>query len=141
VITAQRRTWHDCRISEVENTELRLSIAGEGAEQHLRALFGWLGSEDELRGQLELRNRPIVPGQMGGVLDVLVVALGSGGAGTVLARSLSTWLTQTRADVTVTVTTTAEGQEVKVDTRRARDAEAVIRGVKELLEPRHPDQR
>lgn len=126
---------------DMENTELRLRIAGEDAEQHLRALYGWLRREDELRGQVELRNRPIVPGQMGGVLDVLAVALGSGGAGAVLARSLSTWLTQTRADVTVTVTTTATSREVKVDTRRARDPLAVIREVKELVEPHHLDQQ
>jgi hypothetical protein len=118
---------------EKGNAELRLRIAGEDAEQHLRALYGWLNREDELRGQAELRSRPIAPGQMGGLLDVLAVSLGGGGA-VALGRALCTWLTQTRADVTVTVTNTAESQEIKLDVQRARDPEALIRQVQELAE-------
>ncbi|WP_410671592.1 effector-associated constant component EACC1 [Amycolatopsis sp. cmx-4-68] len=124
---------------EVEDTELRLRVTGEEAAPRLRALHSWLGREDELRGRVKLRNRPIAPGEMGGVADVLTVALGSSGAGAVLirslARSVSMWLTQSRADVTVTVTTTAESRKVEVDVRRARDPEAVLRSVEELLDP------
>ncbi|WP_410608051.1 effector-associated constant component EACC1 [Amycolatopsis sp. lyj-109] len=122
-----------------DDTELRLRIIGEDAASRLRSLHHWLGHEDDLRGRVELRNRPIAPGEMGGVVDVLTVALGSSGAGAVLirslARSVSTWLTQSRADVSVTVTTTGETREVKVDVRRARDPEAVLRSVEQLLEP------
>lgn len=122
-----------------DDTELRLRITGEDAASRLRSLHRWLGHEDELRGRVELRNRPIAPGEMGGVVDVLTVAIGSSGAGAVLirslARSVSTWLTQSRADVSVTVTTDGQTREVKVDVRRARDPEAVLRSVEELLEP------
>jgi hypothetical protein len=62
------------------------------------------------------------------------VTLGTGGAGVVLAQSLSTWLTQRRTDVTVTVKA-RDGREVSVDVRRARDPQAVIREVASLVEP------
>ncbi|MEU3777368.1 hypothetical protein AB0F11_30030 [Streptomyces sp. NPDC032472] len=44
-------------------------------------------------------------------------SLSSGSAGAVLVRSLTTWLTQRRADVKVTVTA-AGGRRVSVDVRR-----------------------
>jgi hypothetical protein len=111
---------------------LRLAVQGAEVQSELRALYEWLTREEGLRGYLELRNQPILPGQMGGVVDVLVVTLGAGGAGTVLARSLSTWLTQRHADITVAVKA-PDGREVTVDVRRARDPEAVIREVGALI--------
>jgi hypothetical protein len=115
-------------------SELHLVVSGVGADSQLRSLREWLLREDDLRGCLELRNRPVAPDQMGGVLDLLAVTLGTGGAGVVLAQSLSTWLTQRRTDVTVTVKA-RDGREVSVDVRRARDPQAVIREVASLVEP------
>ena len=44
------------------------------------------------------------PGEMGGAVDVLVIAAGTGGVLTVLANSLSVWLAKPRrSSVTVTV--------------------------------------
>lgn len=117
-----------------DRIELYLDVAGSERERELRALRSWLAREDELRGRLTLRSRPIEPDELGGVLDVLVVALGSGGAGAVLAGSLSTWLTQRRVDITVTVTT-SDGRDITVDVRRARDPQAVIGAIHALLEP------
>ncbi|QYN18875.1 hypothetical protein [Amycolatopsis sp. DSM 110486] len=115
-------------------SELHLVVRGHGEDSQLRALREWLLREDDLRGCLELRNRPVGPDQMGGVLDLLAVTLGTGGAGVVLAQSLSTWLTQRRTDVTVTVKA-QDGREVSVDVRRALDPQAVIREVASLVEP------
>lgn len=70
---------------------------------------------------------------MGGAVEVLEVALGSGGVGVVLIRALCAWLTQRRSDVTVTVTVPS-GDQMRVDVKRARDPEAVIREVGSLLE-------
>jgi hypothetical protein len=137
-----RHRWHDGRMSMINEQpgdvraasefELHLTAHGDDAVRLVRTLRTWLELEDELRGRLELRNKPILPGQMGGVVDVLAVTLGTGGAGAVLAASLSTWLTQRRADVTVIVKA-PDGREVSVDVRRARDPEAVIREVGALL--------
>jgi hypothetical protein len=112
--------------------EIYLDVSGSDRESHLHALRSWLTGEDELRGRLTLRSHQIEAGQMGGILDVLVVALGSGGAGAVLAGSLSTWLTQRRVDLTVTVST-PDGRHVTVDVRRARDPQAVTREIQTLL--------
>jgi hypothetical protein len=58
---------------ETLESELRLTVAGDDAELHLRMLREWLASEDELRCRVELWNQPIAPGYMGGVVDVLAV--------------------------------------------------------------------
>ncbi|MFG2358346.1 hypothetical protein [Streptomyces sp. NPDC048521] len=115
---------------------LRLHVSAEPgveAEAHLVSLRDWLAAEEALRGRVELLAHTPQPGQMGAALDVLVVALGSGGAGAVLARSLSTWLVQRRADVTVRLSR-GDGQEVTVEVRRTSDPQAVIGAVGQLLE-------
>lgn len=65
---------------------------------------------------------------MGAVSDALIVALSSGGAATVLAHSVPTWLKQQRSDVTIEIHD-PHGREVTVTAKRVADAEAVIRRV------------
>lgn len=130
------RTWHHLPVIN-EDATLRLRVSGEDAEHQLRELRDWLDREDELRGEVRLRNRPIEPGQMGGLLDVIEVAVGSGGAVAVLAKSLSVWLTQNRADVKVTVMPTEHGPQIVVDSKRARDAQAMVREIGELAAKLH----
>jgi hypothetical protein len=120
--------------------ELQLRVDGDDADRHLRALHTWLRREDEFRGRVALRNRPIEDGQMGGALDFLIILVGSG-TGVTLARSLSTWLTQNRADVKVTIAIDDKGRKVTVDARRAKDVPELIREVKGLLEPDPTDQQ
>lgn len=115
-------------------SELALAVHGAEAEQHMRLLYDWLTLEDELRGRLRLRSLPVVEGEMGGVLDVLTVALGAGGTGALIARSVSTWLSQRRADVTVTVKA-PDGREVTIDVQRSQDPLAIIREVERLAAP------
>ncbi len=77
---------------------------------------------------------------MGGVLDVLMVALGSGGAVAALATSVSTWLSQPRrADVKLTVTAES-GRHIELDARRIRDPAVLLREVERLLRPESPEQ-
>jgi hypothetical protein len=92
----------------------------------LRALHRWLQQEDELRGRVAIENATPARGEMGAVADFLVVAVGSGGAITVLASSISVWLRHRKSDITVELTETESGRTVKVTAARA-DAEAVIR--------------
>jgi hypothetical protein len=114
------------------SSELRLTVAGEASQEHLRGLRDWLAHEEALRGRLELRGDAPSPGHMGAALDVLVVALGSGGAGAVLARSVTTWLVQRRVDVKVTVKS-PDGGHLEVDVKRAADPERVIAELHTLL--------
>lgn len=115
-----------------QSTETELQI--EVPPEHLSALATWLGSEEALRGRIRAVRQAPGPGQMGALVDLLTVALSSGGAGVVLVRSLCTWLTQNRADVTVLIKG-ADGREVLVDVRRASDASAVMRDVAALTGP------
>lgn len=68
---------------------------------------------------------------MGGVVDVLTVAFGSGGVGAVLAGSLSTWLVNRRADIKLTVTGRG-GDKLELDARRVRDVAEVLRDMERL---------
>ncbi|WP_340377277.1 hypothetical protein U5640_20830 [Streptomyces sp. SS7] len=124
------------------SSEIQLSLGGQDIDvlndtDQLRSLRTWLMLEDPLRGAVTLPAAAPEPGHMGGVVDVLTVAVGSGGAAAVLARSLTTWLIQRRTDVTVTLTG-EDGRQVKVDVRRARHPEAVIREVVALTEMPDP---
>ncbi|MGH3853436.1 MAG: effector-associated constant component EACC1 [Pseudonocardiaceae bacterium] len=109
-----------------------LSISAEDSDA-LRSLLDWLRHEDALRGRVRAAHAPVRPGEMGGLLEVLEVALGSGGAGAVLATSVSTWLSQPRrADVKLTVTA-EDGRHIELDARRVRDPAVLLREVERLL--------
>ncbi|GHE98970.1 hypothetical protein GCM10014715_63950 [Streptomyces spiralis] len=112
---------------------LRITVAD--APDALQSLYDWLRLEDEFRGRLRLApSAPGTGGEMGGLLDVLTIALGSGGAGAVLARSLSTWLTHRHADVKVTVKG-PDGRSVEVDAHLVRgDVPGLIREITRLVD-------
>lgn len=63
-----------------------------GADGDLAALGEWLQGEDEFRGRIRAVRGAIGETELGPVVELLTVALGAGGAGTVLASSLKTWL-------------------------------------------------
>lgn len=89
-----------------------------------RSLGSWLRAEDRLRGQVTTVPPPgstIQAGEMSaGGEDVLVVAVGSGGAAMLLIQSIADWLAHRREDVTVTLTLPG-GSSAELDVRRARD--------------------
>lgn len=116
-------------------TVLISTAPGEAEATHLVSLRDWLAAEELLRGRVYFPAQSLRPGEMGAALDVLAVALGSGGAGAVLARSLSTWLVQRRADVIVRLSR-KDGQDVVVEVHRSSDPQAVINSVGQLLESR-----
>lgn len=68
------------------------------------SLRDWLVREPLFRGGVYVENRVVEPGDMGTLEDVLIVALGSGGAATVLAKSVSVWLQQRRSGLSVQIT-------------------------------------
>ena len=84
--------------------ETRLVVEGAGSAAELASLNEWLRRTDELRGRVRPVPKVPAPGEMGGAIDVLVVAAGAGGVLTVLANSLSVWLSRPRrSSVTVAV--------------------------------------
>ncbi|MEV6340283.1 hypothetical protein AB0M12_36845 [Nocardia vinacea] len=79
-------------------------LGGRDPHEEFMSLRDWLGREPQFRGGVRAAERVVKPGEMGTLEDVLIVALGSGGAATVLARSVSVWLQQRRSGLSVRVT-------------------------------------
>jgi Effector Associated Constant Component 1 len=70
-----------------------VGIRVDGSNDELRLLAQWLRYEDELRGSVELANRPPETGEMsGGLVDTVVVGLTSTSVITTVVKSLFTWL-------------------------------------------------
>ena len=92
--------------------DAQIRIAG-GTGEELAALGEWLGCEDELRGRIRAVRGPIGETDLGAVTELLTVALGAGGAGTVLASSLKTWLVARRTTAKITVE--SAGRSVTLD--------------------------
>lgn len=84
------------------DAQIRLSGGDKIAET--AALWQWLCGERQLAGRVRAVTPPPGEGELGGAVELLSVALGSGGAVAVLARSLSVWLQSRRSGVKVTVT-------------------------------------
>jgi outer membrane lipoprotein SlyB len=101
----------------------------------LRSLLDWLRQDDEVRGRLSFAPRCTPSGgQMGGVVDVLTVALGSGGAGAALAGALSTWLASRKVEIELTLTGPG-GNRLVLKARHGRDVAEVVRELERLVNP------
>ncbi|NYH41674.1 hypothetical protein HNR22_001401 [Micromonospora jinlongensis] len=98
-----------------------------------RSLASWLRAEDRLRGQVTAAPAPGATAptdeMSAGATDVLLVAVGSGGAVMVLVQSIAGWLTHRREDVTVKLTL-PDGSSAELDVRRARDMDQVTTLIK-----------
>jgi hypothetical protein len=110
--------------------DLRISLA-DGDLADLESLQDWLGQERELTGRVRLSGSAPRRGELGTLVDVLVVALGSGGAISVLAASLKNWLSlPRRSDITIKIDR-ADGSSVTIDAKRVAarqaDLESIIR--------------
>jgi membrane-associated two-gene conflict system component 1 (EACC1) len=99
------------------------------ASAEIRSLFRWLRRDDDLPGTT-VRLAPAAPGpeHMGAASDVLVVALGSGGVGAVLARSLSVWVQHRTSDLKLTFR--GEKGTVELDGKRIKDPAAIIEALR-----------
>jgi hypothetical protein len=107
--------------------DVQIRITGGDQADELAALWRWLQEESGLRGNVRPIASPVGAGELGGAIDLITVALGSGGAGVALAQTLSAWLRTRYSDVKVTVS--AEGRSVEVEARRVKDAVSLLREV------------
>ena len=71
--------------------DAQIRVVG-GTDGDLAALGEWLQGESELRGRIHTVHGAIGETELGSIVELLTVAVGAGGAGTVLASSLKTWL-------------------------------------------------
>ena len=109
-----------------------VSVTGGDEVAEQAALWEWLLDEPGLRGTLSKETLPAGPGRLSTGTELLTVALGSGGAVAVLARSLSTWLRTRRPGLTLTVTVngrSARLQAPNADERHVEEALAILREI------------
>jgi Effector Associated Constant Component 1 len=93
----------------------------------LTSLLRWLNEEDSLRGAVELTERESIGDRLGVPVELLTVALGGGGAGSVLASSLKTWLRNQRTSMKLTVK--AKGRTVIVKLDNISNTEALLSAI------------
>jgi hypothetical protein len=110
--------------------EIRLSVA-DGDRAELESLEAWLRGERGLAGRVKLAGARPREGELGALSDALVVAVGSGGAISVLAASLKTWLSLPRkSDVHIHIHR-RDGASVEIDAKQIAagsiDVESMIR--------------
>lgn len=97
----------------------------------LAALLEWLRGEPGLAGAVREVRPPPGPGELGGAVEALVVALGPGGAAGALAGSLFGWLRTRRPSLKVTVTKDTRSVTVEASEVRDSDVLSVLRGALE----------
>lgn len=101
----------------------------------LRSLADWLSATAELRGHISLFERVTESEHMGGILEAVTIAVSSGGAATVLIRSLFTWLTQRQRGATLRLDLTKpDGQETHLEIDGIQDPDGVIDKVLKFLD-------
>ncbi|MFE3960270.1 hypothetical protein ACFXPS_39595 [Nocardia sp. NPDC059091] len=71
--------------------QLDITVTSGRPVEDLASLGQWLRKERDLAGGVSLARKPPSEEELGGVWDVLSVAVGSGGTFAVLARSLEVW--------------------------------------------------
>jgi len=98
--------------------------------EELRSLFTWLCEEEEFRGRVRLVEVAPGPGTLGGWPEVVTVALGEGGAVTVLASAVMSWIRHRTSDLTCTLTR-SDGTSVELTATRVRGAD--LAGLGELV--------
>ncbi|MBM7772383.1 hypothetical protein JOD54_002587 [Actinokineospora baliensis] len=104
-----------------------------GTDDDLRDLATWLRDEDDLRGRVQVRNAPVAPGEMGGVIEALTLLLGGGGAG-VLIRSVFTYLTTRRKAVVFDLELKDGDKELKVKLTNESRVEDVLAQAESFFE-------
>ena len=95
--------------------DVQIRIVG-GSGEELAALGEWLQGEDELRGRIRIVHGVIGETELGPVPELLTVALGAGGAGTVLASSLKTWLLTRRTTAKIIVESATRAVTLDIET-------------------------
>jgi membrane-associated two-gene conflict system component 1 (EACC1) len=112
--------------------DVTVSVVGrDGAAEEIRSLFTWLAGEEKFRGRVRLVEVAPQPGTLGGWPEALVVALGQGGAVTVLASAVIAWIRHRTSDMKCTLTR-PDGTSVELTAIRVRSTD--LTGVGDLVE-------
>jgi hypothetical protein len=109
--------------------KVRISFPDDDRAAELESLDAWLRGEPELAGHVSVAGAKPRAGELGALADALIISVGSGGALSVLAMSLSTWLSQPRrSDVRIRIQAeTGEVVEISADRVNVDQVEALLR--------------
>ncbi|MFD8595210.1 hypothetical protein ACFV1L_09435 [Kitasatospora sp. NPDC059646] len=107
--------------------DARITVVGDEDGDGLSSLHAWLVAQDGLRGRVRVERRPIGATELGAAVDLLSVALGAGGAGSVLGTALVTWLRSRRTSAKITVQVGDRSVTLEIDT--LRDTTALLEQV------------
>ncbi|MFD4444740.1 hypothetical protein ACFWPK_33670 [Nocardia sp. NPDC058519] len=111
------------------DTDVIVAVSGGDGIAGTESLIAWLRQEPELRGRIHAVSSEPGDGEMGSVVDVATVAVGAGGAVSMLAMSLKTWLAQPRrSDVSIEIRH-PDGRSVVIDAKRVDDVDALLNTV------------
>jgi hypothetical protein len=108
----------------------QIRVSGRDDIEEVGDLWEWLRAERGLAGAVRAVHSGPGETELGGALEMLTVAVSSGGAATVLAQSLTAWLRTRRATVAITVATKARTVTVNASNL---DAEAVVPLLQQVL--------
>jgi hypothetical protein len=112
---------------------LRLSVESGDAASDFEELSDWLRQEEGLRGLITEEDAAPTPGELGTAIDVLIAAVGSSGALTVLLSSLQAFIATRGSDISIRLMGKG-GREVTVDAKRVKDPGTFLRDVRSLIE-------
>lgn len=101
----------------------RLSIEGHTDSDDLRSLSSFLAQEPQLRGRLQLVDSLPPAGSLGAVTDVVMVAVGSGGALTALTGAAAVWL-QSRGSAIKIRLQDSSGRSAEIDADKVKGVDA-----------------
>ncbi|MER5385505.1 hypothetical protein ABT040_35480 [Streptomyces sp. NPDC002688] len=112
-----------------------LAVDGSEGPDSLADLISWLNDETLLRGRV--RTHAPVPGtgELGGWTDIVVIAVGAGGALTTLARALSVYLQQPRRSTVRVKVVAPDGRRTEVTVEHTKDLTAVEDLLRTALHP------
>jgi hypothetical protein len=102
-------------------------------DEDLRRLAGWLRDEDELRGRVRAADGPSRPGEMGGALEAVSVAITSATL-PVFFRSLFDWLARSREARRVSFTLTLGKKTLELECGSEDSFEKVLTQARDFLD-------
>jgi hypothetical protein len=116
---------------------LRIRVQASNDVQALESLADWLRGEPDLAGRVRLAPAELREGELGALAEAVVVGVGSGGAISVLATSLKTWLAHPRRSDIRVVLEGPDDRKVEIDARRAKgeDVDRLLRTILDVQDP------
>jgi hypothetical protein len=119
--------------------QVRISVTG-GNQSELESLDDWLSHEKELVGRVTLTAAQPREGELGALAAALIVAVSSGGALSVLAAALKSYLSlPRRSDVRIKVEESDDRRVIEISADRV-SAERIDDWVRQVLSVQTPPE-